>query len=795
MLRLVSICEVRERKEDAGCLNHAPPGVLLSCTLTALTTYPNARTTNRRENVWFYPPIYYSRSIGAMSTGSCCETFPTILAEPPEYVQKRCQVAFNCNRCAGKYTDQAQANTLYSFASRAFWSEKNENMQADVQSIQSTHHIYCPLCHTPLATRTSNDAIGITSETSSSYVFCSSCGYTAPLMPRQHAQPPQPRHQAPKSSVWIDPTVSTYLQGEQPGQPVSGHDQLMAGRDKSGLYTQGEPKTPIPPRASAQRLHAVRVRPRYSYTRPPESDESDLTRIPTLAPPATWQYESQDFTAESSLSSLSLIVDAPTHPQAEIPGTRNTPPPGTLRIEEMNTHPSVIARDPIESTSDVAQRAIEEHDTAPMQLSPVRANRPNGAGSVGGSPLPSAASLFLGDAIAPVSANNLSSRALAPIVPAALPVVMEPQNGQIASAEPASWTAGAGAGSRYAQLVAARTGNPGRHRHMLSFNIFDRMRWWLLHPGRFEFLLWLGGTLLLMTVTCIFFLMTVLSVQWNVADSHNGVSSSANGSQSPANGQTVPADVSLVLTNTGSLLAGQPLHLRGLGFSANSHIALTYDANQPFLNQSRQPVLAQTDAHGTFAVTLNSPSWKAGQHRITARDLATGYRKTVLITVADAITTPTTATPVAATPVATAPTTQQGSNTPPITNTPTVVPPTATPKLPTPTPTRGITPTATVGITATPGASVTPKVNGSATAGVNETPTVSDTATAGASLSPTVNSTATVGNANPATISSQDIATSGETNITASPWLWLLIGGYALAMLLFGLAGLSRKRS
>jgi len=437
-----------------------------------------------------------------MPTGPCYETFPTILAEPPDYVQKRCQVAFNCNRCAGKYTDQA--NTSYSVASPGCWSEKNENMQADVQSIQSTHHIYCPLCHAPLANRTSNDAIGITNQTSSSYVFCSSCGYTAPLMSRQHALPP--RHQAPKSSVWIDPTVSTYLQGEQP----------VPGRAITSL---AEPTTPIPPRASAQRLRAVRVRPRYSYARTPESDESDLTRIPTLPPPTTWQYESQDSTAESSLSSLSLIVDAPTHPQAEIPGTRNTPHPGTLRIEDVNTHPAVIARDPIESTSDVAQWAIEEHDTVPMQLSPVRvdsADMLNGAGNVGGSPLPSAASLFLGDAIAPVSSNNLPSRALAPIVPTAMPVVMGPQNRQLASAEPASWTAGAAAGSRYAKLVAARTGNPGRQRHMLSFNIFDRVRWWLLHPGRFEFLLWLGGTLLLMTVTCIFLLMTVFSVQWKI---------------------------------------------------------------------------------------------------------------------------------------------------------------------------------------------------------------------------------------------------------------------------------------
>ena len=348
-------------------------------------------------------------------------------------------------------------------ASRAYWSEKNENMQADVQSIQSTHHIYCPLCHAPLANRTSNDAIGITNQTSSSYVFCSSCGYTAPLISRQHAQSPQ--HQASNPSGWVDTTASTYLQGEQPLPPSSAVPASL-----------GEPASPIPPRASAQ--HTVKVRPRYSYARTPESDESDLTRIPTLPSPTTWQYESQDFTAESSLSSLSLIVDAPTHP--EIPGTRNTPHPAIFRIEEIDTHPSVCARNPSESTNDVAQRAIEEHDTIPTQRNPVRADRANGpnrASNVGASPLPSAASLFLGDAIAPVSANNPPSRALAPIVPAAMPVVFVSQKRQVASAEPVSWTAGAGAGSRYAQLVATRTVKPSRKRQMLSFNLFDHVSW------------------------------------------------------------------------------------------------------------------------------------------------------------------------------------------------------------------------------------------------------------------------------------------------------------------------------
>src|SRR5581483_1761158 len=89
---------------------------------------------------------------------------------------------------------------------------KNENMQADVQSIQSTHHIYCPLCHSPLVYRTGDNAIGISDGTSASDVFCSVCGYTGPVVSRQHAG--QAPRRPPRSSVWIDPAVSTYLQGE-----------------------------------------------------------------------------------------------------------------------------------------------------------------------------------------------------------------------------------------------------------------------------------------------------------------------------------------------------------------------------------------------------------------------------------------------------------------------------------------------------------------------------------------------------------------------------------------------------
>jgi len=637
-------------------------------------------------------------------------------------------------------------------------------MQADVQAIQSTHHLYCPLCHVPLDTRTGDSAIGINDGTSSSHVFCSSCGYVGPVMSRQHAAPSRSRHRSPKSAVWIDPAVSTYLQGEQIEQ------------SSPSLSPPVEPPTPIPPRASAQRLRAVKVRPRYAYSRVRESEESDLADVPTVPPPTMWQYDSQAYTAESSVSTLSLIVDTPTRPETPTPNRSDrpvmptmpeTPPHGMPRIEDVATRPPAIGVSKstvhgiVDSTINEALRAIEEQNTMPMQLSPA---------AMPAAQLPTAASLFLG---APVVASPVASYALAPVASAAVQTVstvLPPQSRQRASAEPVSWTAGDGAGSRYAQLVAART---SRQKSGTSFNVVDRVRWWLLHPGRFEFLMWLSGTLLLVAVTCILILMSAFSFQWNGANANNGATSASNGT----NGQTASPGLSLVLTNADPLLVGQSLRVHGQGFSANGHITLTYDAGKPFLNQKGQSLVVQADAHGAFAVTLASPAWGTGQHRIVARDLATGHLATVPVTVV-ASTKMVTATSAVTTPVTTATTTQQGNNPPPVPpvgQTPPALPtatvgitPTTTPRPLTPTPTVGITATATVGTTPTVGVTATPKLGETATIGT----------------------TATVGNANPAVLNTQDVAASGETAVPGGPWLWLLLGGYALAMLLFGLAGL-----
>ncbi len=53
----------------------------------------------------------------------------------------------------------------------------------------------------------------------------------------------------------------------------------------------------------------------------------------------------------------------------------------------------------------------------------------------------------------------------------------------------------------------------GLHRqNLFLLNPLERVRWWLLYPGRIEFLLLAGGTLLLLGITTLLILVTVLSL-------------------------------------------------------------------------------------------------------------------------------------------------------------------------------------------------------------------------------------------------------------------------------------------
>ena len=180
--------------------------------------------------------------------------------------------------------------------------------------------------------------------------------------------------------------------------------------------------TAVPPRASAYPPDVVKVRPKYPRTYSNvETLERDVTRIPTMPPPpAIWQYETPQYEAESSLSSLSLAISE---------ATRLRRP----SIDELDTRPQMLDTNSEEekrrnSKQKYATPTTQEIDWTAIKTTPEFAGR------------------------------------------------------------------------REAQYVSASSP-------------FDRFRWWLLVPGRIEFILWLCGTLALICVTALLLFMLTASMR------------------------------------------------------------------------------------------------------------------------------------------------------------------------------------------------------------------------------------------------------------------------------------------
>ncbi len=273
------------------------------------------------------------------------------------------------------------------------------------------------------------------------------------------------------------------------------------------------PVTPIPPRASAHSSNSVKVRPRYSRTRAIPGD-NDVTCIPTMPQPAIWQYESPEYEAGSSLSALSLVLsDAEARSAA-------------LAIDEIDTLPPPRRAQPLFHAK--LSISIDEIETLPppqrrQHLSPAQKSLSIAHRNVKRQSRPRQTTLTLSgidelDTLPPGGAasvmtprvnnrrNMLSDLPTAPIV-----VESNPPGGLEAS----SWTAGRGKNSALAQRVASRTrGGRSKRKNTPALNPIDRLRWWLLYPGRIEFLLWLSGILVLVSATCLLLFAIALSTGW-----------------------------------------------------------------------------------------------------------------------------------------------------------------------------------------------------------------------------------------------------------------------------------------
>jgi hypothetical protein len=63
------------------------------------------------------------------------------------------------------------------------------------------------------------------------------------------------------------------------------------------------------------------------------------------------------------------------------------------------------------------------------------------------------------------------------------------------------------------QPVTSSLRSEERLRNPFLLNPLEGVRWWLLYPGRIEFLLWCGGTLFLLVITIMLVLVTMLSLR------------------------------------------------------------------------------------------------------------------------------------------------------------------------------------------------------------------------------------------------------------------------------------------
>ncbi|MFL5692211.1 MAG: hypothetical protein ACJ795_10430 [Ktedonobacteraceae bacterium] len=582
-------------------------------------------------------------------------------------------------------------------------------MQTGTRLNQADHAGVCPLCNTPLSTRnisrTNNQHTQI-------MVVCTSCGFSGQLIQRQSLSAQAHSSTSLRASVWIDSTVEAYLQGHIV-EAEPHHTPTLVTHKK---YPQPNPNTPLPPQASAQpsQKKTMRVRPQYSPGSPPCVENNDLTRVPTLPPPSMWEYETPDYAIESSLSSLSLIAHIPTRPaidalpeqlkhQASIDEIDTLPPQAgrpSSDIDKINTLPPL---------SHQACRNIDEIDTLP---SPGKLRH--------------------------ATVRSHTQQAQTPTIISVAPRVvrtsemdmLEHNRGTLNStgSEPMSWTAGGAMASTYARRISERS---HKRQGTNKFHLLDHLRWWLLQPGRIEFLLWLVGTIILISVTFTLLFAMAVSMALITPGQQPGTSGNTNTPITDNNQASVSnAGLKLTLLDRQPLVIGHALHVRGQGFSAHGKVIFTDERNLPVLAQNKQSNILKVDGYGTFISVLYISSWAAGQHMLVVRDMLTKHTiQFPLILAANSFSKKATPTANSQQPGTTAtqnsgpgvlPTPINSTPVPPKPSPVTTPPPKPTPTQPSITPTvpatPGSTPTSTPGTT--PTADSTPLPTGSSAANV-----------------------------------------------------------------------------
>jgi hypothetical protein len=540
------------------------------------------------------------------------------------------------------------------------------------------------------------------------------------------------------TSVWIDPAVYGLPHTSSQKQPrqVPQETKWRYARQLPQTRRHPNPNTPIPPRASAQSSNAtpgsivkqnksqknttsgLEKQRKADHRDAPHSIFESSAEFEAPEKFTVWEYETSAYQASSSLPALSLMIsEEPTQPELEVRGKVTCRLP---RVDEIATIPPQNVNHSI-ATSRSLVPVISQREVTPV----------------------------------PRADQNSITIQLSQEVDAS------------------SWTAGNASRSSHAQLISSRSRRKNSHM-VVKLNPIDRVRWWLLRPGHIEFILWLGGTVLLVAVTCVLLLVTAFSFEWvtpgfiNTASTTTSGTSTGSGQQSTV--VTTP-ELVLIRIDKGPILPGQSIGLHGQGFSPLGHIRFLFDGTQRLFDQNGQDASTQANAQGVFVTSVvldtNLP-WHPGSHFINAQDITTKRMATLHIILSPApigkgiTSTPVPSYPPNATPPALTPIPSVTSGQPtPVGQTPVPVTPTPPPVTPPATPTSTNTPTPT------------------------STSTIAPTPTGTAMLSSSV-----LGNA---------LDNPGDTSLGRqlphlNPWVWLMIACYCLSMILLGLAGVLHKR-
>ena len=465
------------------------------------------------------------------------------------------------------------------------------------------------------------------------------------------------RHSS-KSSVWIDPAyMRHHARNEEEELSLSPHLALSgeAGAAESstwgevapvrGAYRQPNPITPTPP--TLNNGTGLPVPPRTP------AHKGQVPRLPS----PVWQYDSPDYEIESSIAALSLAI--PSAPGEPTGSAASGPSAGEeFLVADLPTRPdkaadiSPLAGLPTRPPLSIESPTVDELPTRPdMMVDAADAalvadlpTRPEHASPHVDAPLLALAEL---DTVPPPlilpaggeAEAHEPNRPTQALIPARSSAVGPRSTVKLHIADEAqksaSWTAGGAAQSRLAHRLIERPARraPAYSASSLHLNPLDRLRWWLLKPGRIEFLLWLVGTVLLVAGSLAFLLATSLSFGWLTVGQPG---------RSPSSTHALPTVVTypglkLTLLDRGPFLPGQHIHLRGQGFTPHGDIFFTYDQMQPVTSRGNAPAMAQADARGTFSITLalgTGQQWYAGLHLIEARDLVSGHLAVVKITIA-----------------------------------------------------------------------------------------------------------------------------------------------------------------